>query len=162
MRLLNYDILKSSERWHPPEVWYAAAKLKINPEIRKKLGIEFDIVCDDLDALEFAYIDVEGIPVSLMRYSAEPEEIYTLQVDAPQVAAKRRVSVSSFVTSLLRFSWKIRQNDIEWVNTALDAAFPWQSKPAADRQVGPLIGQGDPDTIVISALRPKKNRLEPG
>lgn len=105
-----------------PEIWYATAQFRLDAARRNRLALPLDASCDDMGQVEFYYLDVEGMAVSLTRYSGEPEGIYTLQLDAPNVAKKTGKKISALTRSVLA-TLGIPDTDITWINTDLDPLF---------------------------------------
>jgi len=120
MPILSYDLIEDRGQAPQPSIWSAAAQIFLSNAAKKSLGIKFQLDHDDLDSFEIAYLNVEGVPVSLQRYQEEPDGIYTLQVDAEKIGQIRRRKVSTFVHSLLVTSWKLSPSEIVWTNKELD------------------------------------------
>lgn len=120
MPILNYELIEHPGLAPQPDIWSAAAQVHLSKAAKAALGIKFQLDHDDLGRFEIAYLDVEGIQVSLQRYQEEPAGIYTLQVDAEKIGQGRRGKVSTFVRSLLVSSWKLSPSEIVWTNKELD------------------------------------------
>jgi hypothetical protein len=121
MQLLEMKYLIEAESRQRPDIWYAAAKVRLSSTVRRRLRIEEDV--DDLGPLFYAYLEAEEIAISFLRYKVEPPGVFILQIDAPSVVSKRKVGVFSFITATFA-AMKITPDNIVWINKDLNEAFP--------------------------------------
>lgn len=116
MRFLAVDY---PEKNSVVDIWSAAATVRLTSVMREKIGIGFSSALDELDNFEYAYLEADGIPVSFLRYDSEPEDIYTIQVDAAKLIEGAKGTVMAFILSLLEY-YKIDSAEIRWLNSNLE------------------------------------------
>lgn len=121
MRLLEINYRIALESRQRPDIWYAAAQVRLSSAVKRRLDIEEDN--DDLGSLSYAYLEAESIAISFQRYKDDPPNVFTLQIDAPTVALKRKVGVFSFVAAIIA-SMDIGADNMLWINKNLNSTFP--------------------------------------
>lgn len=108
--------------------------LSLSGDALRRTGLDFEIARDDLDAVTFAYAEVENIPIMLMRHESEPAHVYTLMLDAVREANDRGWGVLAFASGVLA-SLHLGSNEVIWRNDALDELFPSKLQKSTFKQL---------------------------
>jgi hypothetical protein len=144
-----------------PDMWFATMMLKLSRRARDRLRLDFEEFEDDLDSVEFAYMDAGGIPASFQRYANEPADVYTLQVDVSRIQEQHKLSALEFSEALL-LSLDIPPEDVVWVNREASECLPILADYSTGERLvdsSGIAGRGAEETVAQTGVLRRSRKL---